>query len=189
MPRGEMLSLTENQLSILAVLFHEPDGEVHFRELARRIGKEAGAIQKALESLEAQGFVESRRRGNQRLIRINQQHSLAAEVRAIVEKSAGVAFMLRDELAKLPGIRTSFIFGSYAKGKYGCHSDIDVVVVGDARSEPALMKTIDAMEKKIGREINYKWYTPREFKDRLSVRDPFLEEVLGDKYVMLKGSI
>jgi hypothetical protein len=45
------------------------------------------------------------------------------------------------------------------------------------------------VEKAIGREINYKLYTEKDFRQKRKDKDPFLTEVLTDKYILLKGTI
>jgi predicted transcriptional regulator len=77
------MRFTCHQLNILKVLMDDPEGEIHFRDLARRLEREPGVIQKSLNNLEAGGLVQSRRRGNQRLIRFNVDHPLAEDVKNI----------------------------------------------------------------------------------------------------------
>ena len=180
---------TDHQLAILNVLIQEPEGELHFRDLARRLQREPGVIQKSLNNLEAGGFVQSRRRGNQRLIRFNFDHPMAGDVKSIVGKSAGVRSDLKRILDGSSGVKTALIFGSYAKGNYAKTSDIDVLIVGDPDCECDLTNKIKDIEKKIGREINFKLYGPDEFKRRMKNKDPFLEEILGDKIILLKGKL
>jgi hypothetical protein len=45
------------------------------------------------------------------------------------------------------------------------------------------------MEKMLGRDINYKLYNEEDFSKRFKEKDPFLSEVLTDKYIILKGTI
>ncbi|MFH1830706.1 MAG: nucleotidyltransferase domain-containing protein [Pseudomonadota bacterium] len=174
-------------MSILAVLIHAPEGELHLRELARRIGKEVGVLQKAINSLESDGLIISRKCGNQRLVHFNSDHSIALEVKSLVEKCAGVISGLKQIVEVLPEVRIAFIFGSYAKGAYRGHSDIDVVIVGNAKGENSFLESIKDFEEKYGRELNYKWYSMQEYKRRCTGGDPFLQEILSNKYIVLKG--
>jgi len=52
-----------------------------------------------------------------------------------------------------------------------------------------LILGLQAMEKKVKREINYRIYLKAEFKNKISRHDGFLQEILKDKYVLLKGKI
>ena len=69
-------------------------------------------------------------------------------------------------------------------------SDVDLmVVVNDLKVEDKLVDELSYVEKVLGREVNYKFYDERDFKQRLKKKDPFLTEVLSNKYVVLKGDL
>ena len=68
-------------------------------------------------------------------------------------------------------------------------SDIDILIIGSERGEDFLLSQIESIEKKIQREINYKVYSQKEFKEKLKGKDPFLQEVLSDKYILIKGKL
>ena len=69
-------------------------------------------------------------------------------------------------------------------------SDVDVlVVVNKTQAEDNLVSGLSRVEKAIGREINYKLYTEKDFKQKRKDKDPFLTEVLTDKYILLKGTL
>ena len=52
-----------------------------------------------------------------------------------------------------------------------------------------VIKGISVIERKIGREINYKFYEQKEFLKKKKSKDAFLDEVLNDRYIPLKGTI
>jgi predicted nucleotidyltransferase len=55
----------------------------------------------------------------------------------LVLKTAGIVDMVGEALAPLAdSIRAAFVFGSAARGEQRSDSDVDVLVVGDARSPP-----------------------------------------------------
>ena len=82
------------------------------------------------------------------------------------------------------------LFGSKARGEDSAESDIDLLIVSEGnKSEDLLLKRLSSVERKIQREINYKFYLANEFRKQLRSHDPFLEEVLGDKYILLKGTV
>ena len=99
----------------------------------------------------------------------------------------GVAGILRESLKQIKNIKFSFIYGSYAKSAENYLSDIDFIVIGSI-DEDALIKELDKMEKKIGREVNYRLYELKEFKKEIEKRNPFLLEILKDKKVMITGT-
>lgn len=180
---------TSNQLQLLAALITHPEAEFFMSELGEILGKRPGVFQRGINALERQGYVTSRKRGNQRLFKIHGQHPLFEEIKGIVQKTSGVEGLLRTLVAGIPDVSVALIYGSYAKDRMRPDSDIDLLVVcGTRRSEDSLLKEIPILERKLQREINYKFYLAEEFQKRRPV-DPFLGEVLGGRHILLKGTV
>ncbi len=181
---------TPAQLSLLAVLSEDPGREYHLHELGRRIGKKPGVFQHGIDSLERQGWLVSRRLGNLRLFKLNDAHPLISELKAIVRKTSGFDAELKKLTAAIPGIKTALIYGSYAKGGMRADSDVDLLVVAtQRRAEDALVRGLSRLERALGREINYKFYSEADFSRRCRDKDPFLAEVLSGGRIMLKGGL
>ncbi len=178
------------QTLILAILSENPQKEYYLQELGRLVGKKPGVFQIGLNSLERQGWVLSRKQGTLRLFKINDQHPLYKEIKSFVRKTVGVEAQLKKILNNIEGIQKALIYGSYAKGGMRLDSDVDVlVVVSNNKAEDKLVNKLTQLEKTLGREINYKLYNEKDFKQRRKDKDPFLAEVLSDKYLLLKGTI
>ncbi len=181
---------THNQSLLLAILAENPQKEYFLQELGRLIGKKPGVFQRGLNSLEKQGWVVSRRQGTLRLFKINEAHPLHKEIKAIARKTMGVEAELKRVVNSVDTIKIALIYGSYAKDNMRAESDVDLlVVVTDLKAEDKLVKGLAGVEKALGREVNYKLYTDKEFKQRRKDKDPFLAEVLSDKYILLKGTV
>ena len=181
---------TSHQSLVLAILSENPQKEHHLHELGRLVGKKPGVFQRGINSLEKQGLLISRKEGNLRLFKINEQHPLYKEVKAFVRKSVGIEAELKKIVSEIKGIKMAVIYGSYAKGAMRTDSDIDLLIVTtEAKAEDRLVDGLARVEKAFGREVNYKLYDKDDFGTRRSVRDPFLAEILSDKHVVLKGSI
>ncbi|OGQ45293.1 MAG: hypothetical protein A3H42_00850 [Deltaproteobacteria bacterium RIFCSPLOWO2_02_FULL_46_8] len=176
-----------NQQALLSLLFSNPGQEYHMNEIGRILGKKPGVFQKALNALEREGVLSSRRRGNQRLIFLNKEYPLLKEVEKIIQKTVGAEAMLKELVVGEPDIKTAYIFGSYAKDKMQSHSDIDLVLVGKKEGEDKMLEGIEKIESRIQREINPKFYTPQEYAKKKKEKDSFLTEILNDLYVTLKG--
>lgn len=151
------------------------------------MGKNPGVFQKALNSLEKEGVLKSRMKGNQRLVSLNKEYPLLKEITKIIQKTVGIEALLRMVVEKEPGIQTALIFGSYAKDKMRSDSDIDVILVGKKDSEDAILEKIENIEKQTQREINPRFYSPQEYAKKKKQKDPFLGEVLGTEPIVLKG--
>jgi len=61
-----------------------------------------------------------------------------------------------------------------------------LLIVGDV-NEGNLIKKLDILEEKLKREINYKLYNFSDFKKEVKEKEPFIEEILKDKKIMLIG--
>jgi predicted nucleotidyltransferase len=182
--------MTANQIQILAILIEHPDRDFYLGELGVLMGKLPGVFQKGINALEREGWVSSRQRGKQRFFQINAQHPLFVEMKALVRKSAGAEPLLAAAVNSIPSIRTALIYGSYAKDKMRAASDIDLLVVtDDLRAEDVLVSELSRIERSLQRDVNYKIYDEKDFKQRRKHHDPFLAEVLSDKYIILKGLV
>jgi len=182
--------ISPNQYSILAVLGENPQREYYLRELGRLIGKQPGVFQRGINSLEKKGLILSRRQGNLRLFRINGRHPLHKEMMALVRKTYGVEALLSKAVNGIVGIRIALIYGSYAKDKMHSHSDIDLLIVADnLKAEDVLVEALDGVEKSMQREVNYKIYNNEDFKRKRESDDPFLNEILSDQHIFLKGCL
>lgn len=72
------------------------------------------------------------------------------------------------------------LFGSYAYGKPGPDSDVDLLIIMRSRQRPALRRL--AVSNALGGHpfpMDVVVLTPREIKTRLAGFDPFLEDALS----------
>lgn len=176
-----------NQQTLLTLFISNPDMEYHLHEIGRILGKKPGVFQKALNTLEKEGILRSRMRGNQRLVSLNKGHPLLWEITKIIQKTVGVEALLKGVVDTNPAIQSAFIFGSYAKDAMRSNSDIDLILVIEKEAEDKLLKTLEKIEKQIQREINPKFYSPREYARKKKEEEPFLKEVLAASHLVLKG--
>jgi len=182
--------MSPNQYSIFAILGENPRREYHLHELGRIIGKKPGVFQRGINSLEKEGLIISRKQGNLRLFRINENHPLRNEMMALVRKICGIEALLRNAVMNISGIRIALIYGSYARNKMRADSDVDLMIVtDDPKAEDILVEALDGIEKALQREVNYRIYDTTDFEHKRESRDPFLQEVLSGEHIALKGSL
>ena len=181
------LLLSKNKLLLLCVLYTNPARSFYMHELGEIVGKKPGVFQRTLNGLVEQGFLTSEYKARSRFFKANTQHPLYSELKKIIAKTAGAQGLLREFVEKISGIKIALLYGSFAKGREQESSDIDLLVVGKPEVEIKLLKEIPRLEKKLQREINYKLYSEEEFRKKRKSKDAFLEEVLTDKFVLLKG--
>jgi predicted nucleotidyltransferase len=172
---------------ILRILFGLGEPELHLREIQRRSKLAVRGIDRDLAKLLKMDLIQSRRDGNRRYYRANQEHPLYPEIRNIVLKTVGLVEVVAQALKKAPEIRCAFVFGSLARNEEKARSDIDLMVFGNMglRKISGLLFDVGA---KIGREVNPHVLTEKEFAKRRMSGDHFITSVLGTPRIFVIGT-
>jgi predicted transcriptional regulator len=94
-----MLDLrSEARRRLLTYYFTNPSARLHLRDLAERLDTDPSNLSKELRRLEREGLFCSEISGRQKYFQLNRQYPLFGEVRRIVEKTIGVAAVIRGSL-------------------------------------------------------------------------------------------
>ena len=174
--------------ALLARLFLEPERQFRLRELSRLTGISAGSVLHELKQLQAADLVRRTEERDLVTYRANPASPVFGELRGIVEKTSGIDGMVRKALlAAGRKIRLALIYGSVAKGTNRADSDLDVLVVGDIGFE-SLVRLLQPVEERIGREISPRLYSPAEFRTKRTT-DRFLKSVLSGPLNVLIGKL
>lgn len=179
--------LSKNQQLLLRLFYTNPERSFYMQEIGRILGKKPGVFQRTLNALAEERFLLSEYRGHARFFQANTKHSLYPELKKIIAKTAGIEGTLRELFSQITQVKMALLYGSFAKAKERKDSDIDLLIVGSPHIEDRLVKEIPKLEKKLQREINYKLYNKAEYREKRAKDDPFLEEVLTDQKIILKG--
>jgi predicted nucleotidyltransferase len=174
---------------VLALLFSRPDERFYLREILRAAGGGSGAVQRELKQLTEAQLVHREKQGAHVYFSANREAPIFPELRAIVEKTAGTADVLRASLAQLVSkgrIRLAFVYGSVAAGKQTASSDIDLFVIGDA-SLQEVVPQLERADKRLGREINATVYPAAEFRQKLKRGAPFLKRIVAGAKLFVVG--
>ena len=172
---------------VLGLLFMRPDESFHGREIARRTGLPSGTVTRELKRLSEVGLLQRESRGNQMLYRANRASPVFNEITGILRKTSGLADELSRALKPLEDkITVAFVFGSMADGTQGEGSDIDVIVIGDADFGSVVDATHPA-QNALGREINPKVFSVREWTAHLKAKNAFTTDVVRKPKVFLVG--
>ena len=180
--------LTQNQFLLLGLFYTNPKKSYYMQEVGRILGKKPGVFQRALNALAKEGILCSEYHGHARFFQANTKHSLYPELRGIISKTSGLEGSLRGLMEQLKDVQMALIYGSVAKRREREDSDVDLLVVGKPKVKTALIKKLRLLEEKMQREINYKLYSEIEYRRKRAGGDSFLEEILTDKKVILKGN-
>jgi predicted nucleotidyltransferase len=173
---------------VLALLLLHPEESFHLREIARLTGKQPGTLRRELIALQQAGVLESEKVGNQLRYRAATTFPIYDELRGILRKTAGVVDVLREALMKLgPKVTVALVYGSVAAGVERRSSDIDIMVVGNARFED-IVRVLVACQHELRREINPTVYTLAEFRRKAFGKDSFVARVMSGPKLFLIGS-
>ena len=181
--------LTKNQLLLLRLFYTNPEKSFYMQEIGKILGKKPGVFQRTINTMADEGFLKSEYKANARYFQANTGHTFYPELRKIIAKSAGVEESLKGLVGRIKDIKIAILYGSFAKGTERKDSDIDLLIVGKPEVEDQLLKKLLILEKEIQREINYKLYSEKEFRKKHEKSDPFLEEILHDEKIVLKGDL
>jgi len=173
--------------AILAELFARPDERLHLRELERRTGLNAKGLMRELHSLTEAGILAAQRSGNRVYYRANPDCPIYSELRALVQKAADIAGVLKRALEPVADrITLAYIYGSHATGEAGPESDIDLMLVGElALSDIA--SPVAESERALSREVSPTLYAPDEYWRKASDEDGFVAKVHRGVKVVLLG--
>jgi DNA-binding transcriptional ArsR family regulator len=134
-----------------------PESEFSVTELAKLIEASASAVGQEVDRLVSAGLLDSRRRGNLRLVRRAAPHALTAPLTDLMAASYGPAPVLSDELSGIGGIDKAYIYGSWAARRAGeigpVPGDIDVLVIGDP-SPDDLDSAARRAQRRLHRTVN-----------------------------------
>ena len=171
----------------LPLLLLHPEDSLHVREIGRITGKAPGTILRELNRLADAGVIIRRPVGNQVQFQANAACPIYEDLRNILKKTAAVADVLREALEPLADrIQAAFVYGSVARGDERAGSDLDVMILGEAKFAE-VVHALAAARETLRREINPNLYPIREFSAKVAAGDPFLKRVLADKKIFLIG--
>ncbi|PIP50596.1 MAG: hypothetical protein COX12_00475 [Candidatus Brennerbacteria bacterium CG23_combo_of_CG06-09_8_20_14_all_44_41] len=169
---------------ILNLFFLNEDESFYINELAKLLQEDLSNLYKKLIELKKEGLLSDEFKGKERYFFLNKKYPLLKEYKKIILKGFGFEKTLKEELSKVKGVESVYVFGSYAQNRLSLESDIDVLIVGDVDT-PKLQKILLEIQRLSGREINSVELTKKEFEKRKKEKDGFLIDILSSKYIKI----
>jgi len=170
---------------LLGYFYLHEHQSLYVNEMERQFGVDKRNLVKKLRELSAQGILVNEKKGKEIYYALNKKYPLFAEYRKIILKTYGIENDIKEILRRVKGIEEAYIFGSYAKNKMDAHSDIDVLVIGDADTL-VLQKKVAALQSGLEREINLVNIDRNDLNKRVAGKDPFITEIMrGDKIKLI----
>jgi len=148
--------------NILKIFFKEPQREFHLREIARIAGISSSTAKKYLDSLEKEEIVTSRKERNLRIFMANLESRKYKQLKINYNVMKIINSKILEYLDREMNFPTVVLFGSWAHGENGVHSDVDLFVLANSKKKVDLSK----FEKRLGAEIQLFALSNKEF-DRM----------------------
>ncbi|HUI67166.1 MAG TPA: nucleotidyltransferase domain-containing protein [Nitrospirota bacterium] len=177
---------SSTRAELLGLFFNNPDDKFYLREIARHIGKDAAGIKRELDNLVKMGLLAKEKRGVQKYYFANKSSPIFLEMKGLIFKTTGIQGAMKASLSRLKGVKSAFIYGSYAKGSEKEDSNINLMVIGQANITE-LNDMVMGLEEKLKREIDYLVFDEQEYRKRKESKDPFIRELLKGKKIFLVG--
>lgn len=185
---SDLLVKTRLRRKILGYTLTHPDKKYYVRELAGLIREDPGNLSRELKRLQQGGLYNSYVMGTLKIYSVNREHPAFEELRRLIRKTEGPEGALRSLVNDYKGIKSAFIYGSFAIDKEKSSSDIDLAVIGDVPVDDFTSR-INLLEVDSGREINFTIYSEKEFRKEKKKRGSFLNEIVKGKKIILKGKL
>ena len=171
-------------VKVLGYYFLNPERRQYINELADVLEVDPGNLFRKLKELEQEGVLLSEMVGNQKYFFLNKKYPLLKELEKVFSSKYGVVNLLKEKIKKIKGLKSAFIFGSYAKDSFQQESDIDLLLVG-SHSPLEAKRAILPLQKNLGREINIVDMTAREFESRKKKKDEFVKNIFSQKTIKI----
>jgi uncharacterized protein len=182
---AEILS-SRVRAEIFRLLFAQQAEKLHVRELERQSGCVVGTIQTELRKLLGLGLVSCQRDGNRLYYQANREHPLYSDIRSMVQKTTGLADVLKKVMASDARIHIAFVFGSFARQEQQPTSDIDLMIIGSLGLRQ-LTSLLTGIAAQLGREINPHVMNADEFVRRRAAGEHFVTQILSSPLIFIKG--
>ena len=183
----EAIISSKTRVKLLTLFLLSPDREYYVREIVRMTEENMNAVRRELANLELFGLITGMKKGNQQYYTVNRDFFLYEDLQKILLKTEGVARVIKEKLTNLEKIDCMFIYGSFASGKAGSQSDIDLFIVGDV-DENQIIPLVHESERTLKREINYTLMQRDDLKKRKKKGDPFVKNVMQEPKIMIIGT-
>ena len=173
---------------VLGILYGQPDRSFYASELIKLAKSGSGAVQRELVTLTGSGLISMKQVGNQKHYQANANSPIFTELRAIIQKTVGLADPLRQALQAISNeIAAAFVYGSVAKKTDTAHSDIDLMVIADDLSYGALFTALEDARATLGRPVNPTILSRDEFRSRIAKHESFLTRVMDQPKIWILG--
>ena len=116
---------------VFRLYFSQTNRRHYLRELERLLDEPVGNIRRELIRWSKAVLFLREKVGNLTYYSLNTSFPLYEELKAIVSKTIGIEYILKEGLKTIESIRVAIIYGSVASGEDTGNSDIDILLIGN----------------------------------------------------------
>ena len=178
---------SDMQVRLLALVLLQPERHWTLQGLAEALDAPPSSVHRELARAEAAGAI--RRDTEARPYRFTAATDDAAyePLADLLRRTVGVESQLRTSLDR-PDVQAAVIYGSWASGARRPDSDIDVLVIGDAKLAE-LRRLVRPIGNATGRTIDLTLLGDDEFRRLLAERSGFVRQVIHGPVTALVGDL
>ena len=172
---------------ILAATYGHPERWWYLSELADWLETTPSSLQREIKSLTNGGLLQKKKEAGRIYYKAETETPFFEPLKNLVFQAMGVIPAL-EELFAESGAETicAFIYGSVARGSEHAGSDIDIMAIGTGGTFE-FASGLRKLEKKFKREFNINYYKPEEFIRKLREDNHFLNTLMKEKKIFIKG--
>lgn len=179
---------TEYRSRVLGLLLLHPERSYYLREIARLTSTIPGTLKRELDKLLDSGLLTIQKVGNQNHYQANRECPIYEDLANVLRKTSGLADVLMSGLLLISEkIQSAFVFGSVASGKVNAKSDIDLMLIGDL-TYAEVVTLMHPLQEQLGREINPKIFTVKEWHKLMQDNGAFVHDVLSKTKLFIIGN-
>jgi len=125
------LSSSKVRQKVFRLYLSQTNRRYYLRELERLLHEPVGNIRRELLRWSKAGLFLREKVGNLTYYSLNTSFPLYEELKAIVSKTIGIEYILKEGLKTIRSISVAIIYGSVASGEDTGNSDIDILLIGN----------------------------------------------------------
>ena len=161
----DLLIKSKTRQKIIRLFLWNPKRDFNVAEIASAVQTKPERARQELLKLQEIDLVAMKKKGNLNIFSLNSDNYFLKEITGIMKKCFGIEDDIKQALEEIDGIVFAFLFGAYVKRHFKTKSDIGLFIIGEVAKEK-IQDAINPIKKFVGREINYRIATPKEFREK-----------------------
>lgn len=179
---------SEWQVRLLALLLLQPTRTWTREELTEAVGAPAASVHRELRRAEDAGLIARDATSRPHRFTAAAESPVLEPLTELLRRTVGVETELRELFALRDDVEAAAIHGSWAAGRPGPRSDVDVIAVGSAPAKQ-LRPLVRRIGKAAGRAIDLSVYRTDEYVRKTADDNGFLKLMLERPLIPLKGDL